>query len=209
MTPDPSPSARQAHWDAVYGRATASEVSWYQPVPERSLALLDRYAAPLTTVVDAGGGESSLARLLAERGVAVTVVDVSARAIEAAREAAGEVATAIHWEVADLLEWRPVRRFAAWHDRAVFHFLTDPRDQARYVETLTAAIEPGGTVIIAAFAPDGPEACSGLPTVRYDGAGLARVLGPHFTLVAEERETHRTPADRIQEFAWAVFVADG
>jgi hypothetical protein len=113
------------------------------------------------------------------------------------------LATAVEWIVADVLAWTPPRRYGLWHDRALLHFLVGPDDAARYARTLRAAVAPGGAAVIAAFAPDGPPTCSGLPVRHYDAGAIAELLGPGAKLVATRREEHVTPGGRVQPFTWA------
>jgi hypothetical protein len=201
----PSPTTPAAHWDAVYDRDDLSTLSWHQREPGVSLELIDALGVgPGEAVVDVGGGASPLAGCLLERGFAdVTVLDVAAGALEAARRRLGARAGDIAWVVGDVSSWRPARRFGLWHDRALFHFFVDPEDQAAYAETLRSALVPGGAAVIATFALDGPETCSGLPVERYDAVRLAAVLGPGCELVRSEREEHVTPGGRVQAFTWA------
>lgn len=194
---------RAEHWDATYRARGVEGVSWFQPAPIVSLALIDDLAVPTdTAVIDVGGGASRLADELATRGFSdVTVLDVSAAALEAAQRRLGPDAP-VTWLRQDLLAWRPERRYGLWHDRAVFHFLIDPTARQRYTALLQAAVEPGGWAIVATFAPDGPDHCSGLPVARYSTDDLAGVLGDGFTLVDSRREEHATPAGAIQPFTW-------
>jgi hypothetical protein len=200
-----SPTTPASHWDTVYDCDDLSTLSWHQREPAVSLELIEALGVePAEAVVDVGGGASPLAGRLLERGFAdVTVLDVAAGALEAARRRLGARAAEVTWVNEDVRSWRPGRRFALWHDRALFHFFVDPDDRRRYVETLRSALEPGGAVVIATFALDGPETCSGLPVERYDAARLASVLGPGFELVRSEREEHVTPGARVQGFTWA------
>lgn len=197
------PAPGTEHWEEVYDRDDLSTLSWHQREPAVSLELIDALGmGPGTAVVDVGGGASPLAGRLLERGFAdVTVLDVAEPALEAARRRLGARASEISWIEADVRTWRPRRRFDLWHDRALFHFFVDAADRERYRETLRAALAPGGAVVLAAFAPDGPETCSGLPVARHDAAGLAAELG--FRLVEQRREEHVTPGGRIQPFTWA------
>jgi len=169
-----------------------------------SLALIQELAlAPDAAIVDIGGGASSLAEQLLGSGFAdITVLDVSARALELARADLGADATRVRWLEQDLLSWSPERRYDLWHDRAVFHFLVDPADQRRYAELLNSALRPAGKAIIGTFAADGPTTCSGLPVARYDDDGLAAAFGTAFTTLATRRELHHTPANSIQAFTW-------
>jgi SAM-dependent methyltransferase len=136
----------------------------------------------------------------------VTVLDVSAAALARARARLGEQADRVRWIEADVTSSWTVPPVDIWHDRAVFHFLTDPKDRAIYVAHLRHTVRPGGTVIIATFALDGPERCSGLPVCRYDSAGLAAELGGGFSLVDSVPEAHRTPAGSVQSFRYSRFV---
>ena len=198
---------RKAHWEEVYGSRLAVETSWYQAVPETSLALIVRSGvgreAPL---IDIGGGASLLVDHLLESGYSdLTVLDVSAAALRQAQQRLGSRAAQVEWLECDVTALEPQRRYALWHDRAAFHFLTDAEDRRRYVAALRRALQPGGQVVIAAFTPDGPTRCSGLDIVRYDAAGLAAELGAGFRLEEECRETHRTPAGREQRFGFYRF----
>ena len=159
----------RSHWDEIYDTNSAEQVSWFQPEPAVSLELIDSLRLDRSRpVIDVGGGASPLAGRLLQRGYTdLTVLDVSARALALAQRNLGGRAGQVHWETADLLGWTPPRRFALWHDRALFHFLTDPGQRARYRELVTAGIAPGGYLIVATFAADGPERCSGSPVARY------------------------------------------
>jgi trans-aconitate methyltransferase len=167
--------------------------------------LIDALDMPLTSaVIDIGGGASNLGACLVKRGfVDVTVLDVSQSALDLARQREN-VGDAITWVRADVLEWRPDRPFAVWHDRAVFHFLVDSEDRDRYLALVRSVLEPGGVVILGAFAPDGPEYCSGLRVARYAPPQLLTLLGPEFAAERESREVHTTPAGAIQPFSWLV-----
>ena len=210
MNATSTPAARQAHWETVYAGRDDRQVSWYQASPDMSIRLVEQQAAALTSgkasaVVDAGGGASSLGERLAADGFTdVTVVDIADPALSvAAGRPGGERVTRVR---ADLLTWRPPRRYQVWHDRAVFHFLTEPEGRAAYLATLRAALVPGGAIVIATFAPDGPTHCSGLPVARYDADGLAAELTSFFgdavTVTGHHAEEHRTPSGAIQPFTW-------
>jgi len=200
----PTSSARSRHWDEVYDTKGTDQVSWFQPEPVVSWELIDGLRLDRTQpVIDVGGGASKLVDRLVERGhTDVTVLDVSAHALRLAQHRLADRAWLVRWETADLLEWRLRRRFALWHDRAVFHFLTDPDDRARYRELATAAVGPGGYLILATFAEDGPEQCSGLSAARYSGEELAEQLGAGFTTVTIRREHHHSPTGADQPFTW-------
>lgn len=202
--------ARAAHWDERYRSVGAEQVSWFEPEPNQSLALVQMAAADHNaSVIDIGGGASRLAGILVDRGYRdVSVLDISQNALDAAKARLPQP-DAVTWIHADLLEWVPNRRWHVWHDRAVFHFLTEPRDRATYRSLLRRAVEPGGAVIIATFGQAGPSSCSGLPVARYSPEALATEVGPGFTLIGSGGYDHHTPAGVTQNFSWVVLRADG
>ena len=196
-------TARQVHWDVAYRDRGITGVSWFQPTASTSLALFDRLAVPPSAaVVDIGGGASVLVDDLLARGFSnLTVVDVSAVALEAVGQRLGQSSpvTLVH---TDLLSWKPEGRYDVWHDRAVFHFLVDERDRDAYLKVLRSCLRPGGIVILATFALDGPEYCSGLPVSRYSASELTKLLGPEVDAMEEMREEHLTPSGAMQPFTW-------
>jgi trans-aconitate methyltransferase len=196
-----------AHWDKAYTVKAEDQVSWFQPLPQRSLEMINKSSPDgLASVIDVGGGASRLVDALLAGGFAdLTVLDVSAAALERSRVRLGAVAGKVAWIVADMTSWQPQRRWGIWHDRAVFHFLTEAAQQAAYVKALAQATDPGATIVMSTFAPDGPERCSGLPVQRYSAASLAERLGEKFLLLEEARETHHTPFGTTQQFSYAVF----
>ena len=200
-------ASRQAHWEQVYTSRDETEVSWFQDNPTPSLELIELTRRGRDTgIIDIGGGASRLADGLLERGFRdLTVLDISAAALDLAALRLGRRASRVQWIVADVTEWQPSRRFDIWHDRAVFHFLVDPADRAAYVTRLNCALVPGGHAIIATFAADGPDTCSGLPVRRYDAASLATELGVEFTLVKSRPHDHATPWNSSQRFQFSVF----
>jgi hypothetical protein len=199
-----SEEMRGRHWDDAYARGGAEAVSWFEPTPRVSLELIESLGMPRDApVVDVGGGASTLARELVARGYTdVSVLDISEIALSGARNGLGDAAA---WLREDVLRWRPERRYALWHDRAVLHFFTDDAERENYVLTLDAATAPGSFVVLGVFAPDGPDRCSGLPVSRYDAEGLQRLLGSGYALRAERSEAHVTPGGVRQPFTWAVF----
>ena len=203
--------SRQAHWENVYVTKRENEVSWFQETPAPSLALIvEAGAAPASGIIDIGGGASRLVDNLLEQGFEdVTVLDLSGAALKAAKARLGARADRVHWLVADVTIWEPVKRYDIWHDRAAFHFLTDEKDRAAYIERLTRGLKTGGHAIIATFALDGPEKCSGLPVARYDAASLGQTLGPGFRLVHTRRHEHATPWDSRQIFQFSIFRREG
>jgi 2-polyprenyl-3-methyl-5-hydroxy-6-metoxy-1,4-benzoquinol methylase len=199
-------SDRTEHWNRVYATKNEKDVSWYQPKPEVSLALIREYAPDkAVSIIDIGGGASLLAaELLREGYLDLAVLDVSAEALERAKANLGGESAKVDWIVADITEWKPAREWDVWHDRAVFHFLTDTVSQDAYIRTLDAATSLGAIVIISGFALDGPEKCSGLPVVRYDAQSLSKRFGAGFELLVEKRETHITPGGSVQKFYYAM-----
>lgn len=198
---------RRAHWDAVYTTKRSDEVSWYQAQPTRSLELLRAAGAgPDTRVIDVGGGDSTLVdAVVAERLGRMTVLDVSAAALARARARLGERAGEVDWIEADVTRARlPEHAYDVWHDRAAFHFLTDAEDRARYAALAARALRPGGTLIVATFAADGPTRCSGLEVARYAPDALARELGGEFELERGFGDVHVTPAGKEQRFTVVV-----
>ena len=198
---------RRQYWDEVYRQKSADEVSWYQATARSSLELIGRCGLmPESPVIDVGGGASVLSGELLERGFQdITVVDVSDLALEQARARLAERAGRVAWLRADVTTFRAGRRYALWHDRAVFHFLTRAEDRRAYREVLQRTLLPGGWVIIATFAADGPRQCSGLDVIRYDPEDLAAELGECFVLCDTLGERHVTPAGAEQHFVYCRF----
>ena len=196
------------HWDDAYSSRSFTGMSWFQAEPTLSLELTALLRVEATApVIDIGGGSSPLVDRLVAGGFGdVTVLDVSEAALRDAQARIGE-APGVTWLHKDVLEWRPARRYGLWHDRAVFHFLTDHADRDRYLENLAEGILAGGAVIMATFAEDGPEYCSGLPVARYSADDLAGVLGRDFEIVATRRELHTTPSGGVQPFTWIAATA--
>ena len=195
----------QSHWDRAYTEKAENQLSWFQEMPARSLAMIAA-ASPHGSVIDVGGGASRLVDALLEAGHAdVAVLDISGAALAKDKARLDEKAARVGWVCADITEWRPDRRWDIWHDRALFHFLTEAEAQDAYIAALKAATHPGSAVILSSFAPDGPERCSGLPVQRYSPADLARRLGTGFALYDQAAEHHVTPWGSIQEFSYAAF----
>ena len=196
----------RAHWDRVYTTRSAQEVSWYQPHAEQSLALIERVSAGRPSrLIDVGGGASTLVDDLLTRGpFEVTVLDLSAAALDVARQRLDAAqARRVHWLAGDVTSVAlPANTYDIWHDRAVFHFLTEPAQRAAYVAQVRRAVRPGGHVIVAAFGPDGPLQCSGLPVMRYSADALHGEFGAAFELVEHKAEAHHTPGGAIQQFVY-------
>jgi hypothetical protein len=199
--------AGQSHWDAVYERKAATEVSWYEPRPEKSLELIRAAGIrPADPIIDVGAGASLLADELLGAGYTdLTVLDVSACALDRLRDRLGAAASSVTLVHQDVTAFQPGRRYALWHDRAVFHFLVQREDRERYVNALRRGVDAGGHVVMATFGPAGPQRCSGLPVVRYDAAGLAAELGAEFELAASSLVVHQTPSHAQQQFLYCSF----
>ncbi|WP_298426986.1 class I SAM-dependent methyltransferase [Rhodoblastus sp.] len=198
---------REAHWQSVYSTKSETELSWFQESPAVSLELLRLAGAQArSAIVDIGGGDSRLVdHLLSEGFQDLTVLDLSASALDRTKQRLGGLADRVCWVASDVTKWSPPKTYDIWHDRAAFHFLVDPADQQAYVERLRTALAVGGVAIIGTFAPDGPEKCSGLVVARHDARSLARVLGPGFELIVERRHEHHTPWGATQIFQFSVF----
>ena len=195
------------HWSEVYRTEAPDSVSWYQPAPEPSLRALDQFGvANPASLIDVGGGASNLVDRLIERGWSdLTVLDIAAPALNVAKGRLGHSGELVQWVTADITDWLPTRTHDVWHDRAVFHFLTSPDQRKAYRRSLDMGLAPEGLVIIATFAPDGPERCSGRPVQRYGAPELSKEMGPAFRLVDSWREEHATPGGNKQAFNWCVF----
>ena len=194
------------HWERAYTDKRDDEVSWFQAEPETSLSLIERSELDLDApILDVGGGASRLVDGLLRHGYRdVRVLDIAEASLQRARERLGADAKRVRWIRADVTAAKldPV---LLWHDRAVFHFLVAPESRDAYLEVLRDTLQPGGTLVVGTFAPDGPERCSGLPVERYELAKLCDVLGDDFEPVEELRHTHVTPAGREQRFFFARF----
>jgi hypothetical protein len=198
-----SPAQAAAHWDDAYAHGDDTR-SWYEEQPDMSLRMLDAAGVSAAdALIDVGGGASPLAGALLDRGFRdLTVLDISAAGMRHARDRLGPRAGQVHWLTADVLGWHPQRRYQAWHDRAVYHFLTTEEYRQQYLRTLETATAPDAVAVFGCFAPDGPRHCSGLPVARYSPAQLARQVGAEWLLISQDREEHITPAGTIQPFTW-------
>lgn len=195
----------RTHWEKVYSTEAADTVSWYRPHLETSLSLVERTSVePGSAIIDVGGGESTLADDLLSRGFQnITVLDISATAIDVCKKRLGSLADRIKWLAADItrVELEP-STYAVWHDRAVFHFLTGIEQRAAYVQNVARSVKRGGHVIVSTFGPEGPTKCSGLDVVRYDSDSLHDQFGARFRLVESSRELHQTPFGIKQQFLY-------
>ena len=198
---------RQSHWQNVYATKATTDVSWFQATPSVSLDLIRKVSgSSRPSVIDVGGGASHLVdHLLIDGYDDIAVLDLSETALSATKLRLAVQEAKVEWIVADVTKWQPLRHYDIWHDRAAFHFLTEASDRTAYVQRLLTALRPGGHAIIATFAPDGPERCSGLPIVRYDAESLGGVLGGSLTLVETRRDDHQTPTGSVQRFQFSTF----
>ena len=193
------------HWENVYSTKAAEEVSWFQEHARLSLQIIcDSALAPDGRIIDVGGGASTLVDDLLSAGFSkITVLDLSAAALARAKARLGSRAASVQWLEANILDVTlPASTYDVWHDRAVFHFLTSESERHRYVEQVLHAVKPGGLVIVATFAEDGPEKCSGLPVMRYSTEGLHAEFGNTFELLGSQRESHLTPTGKEQKFVY-------
>jgi SAM-dependent methyltransferase len=202
---------REQHWDGVYGTKAADEVSWFRPHLETSLALIEQAAPDRDSrIIDVGGGESTLVDDLLAKGYnKLTVLDISRTALEVTKLRLGDRAAGVEWLAADVTRiGLPLGAFDLWHDRAVFHFLTEASDREAYVRQVRMAVKPGGHVIIGTFGPEGPTKCSGLNVQRYDAQTLHGEFGSQFRLIESRKELHETPFGTTQQFLYCFCVID-
>lgn len=198
---------RKEHWENVYTTKALKDVSWYQPLPRESLAFMEELQIPPdAAIIDIGGGDSLLADHLLERGYTdITVLDISAAAIERAKKRLGHKATAVKWIVTDITAFNPERRYYFWHDRAAFHFLTREEEVNQYLAIAGKGIAPGGKIVIGTFAENGPEKCSGLPVQQYSESALTTLIKKWFEKIKCVQTDHVTPFNTIQHFIFCSF----
>lgn len=199
-------SQKANYWNSVYQSKQTDEVSWFQAEPNASLEAIALCGGRNMSVIDIGGGASRLVgALLDQRRRDVTVLDISAKALTLSRARLGAEGDHVAWIATDITTWRPQRQWDIWHDRAVFHFLTEAADRTAYLRALKQAVRSGGFAILASFAPEGPDSCSGLPVQKYSPESLAAELGAEFELQRSWEETHETPNGGAQAFTWCLF----
>jgi len=197
--------SRGEHWENIHRRGRPEGVSWYRPHLERSLRFIEEAGLALDAAgLDVGGGTSTLVDDLLDRGFSkVSVLDISRSAIRQAQARLGTRAEAVTWLIGDIARMKlPKHHYDFWHDRAVFHFLTEDADRRRYVTAVRRSLKPNGHIVVATFGLAGPERCSGLPVVRYSPQGIQAELGDQFRKVGSAREIHHTPSGREQEFVY-------
>lgn len=193
------------HWEAIYTAKSSDHVSWFQTHAKLSLNLISETGVPTgASIIDVGGGASTLVDDLLDDGFSrITVLDLSAAAMAATQQRLGPRARAVQWMEANITEVRlPQDAYDVWHDRAVFHFLISPQERHAYVEQVLRSVRPGGHVIVATFAEDGPTQCSGLPVARYSSEELHGEFGASFTLMQHVKEDHHTPSGVLQKFVY-------
>ena len=197
---------RKTHWEGVYRKHRPNELGWYQESPDISLGMIESTGVDKDgRIIDVGGGASSLIELLVARGSKVTVLDISSTALDEARKRLGDKSGKVEWVAADITKYKPTEGYDIWHDRAVFHFLTDPQDRKEYVACLNSALRVGGYLVISTFGPAGPRKCAGLRTMRYSPESLHAEIGSNFHLTDSKDEIHLTPTAKEQEFIYCVF----
>ena len=197
----------KAHWDNVWQTKSHDSTSWYQEVPATSLRFFETVKLSNTApLIDIGSGASKLIDGWLSQGFRdITALDISANAFVQSKLRLGVDADQVTFIEANVIDWQPERCYQLWHDRAVFHFLTDPDSRERYITTLTTALAPGAFFICGGFSTSGPQKCSGLEVQRYDPGRMAEVFAPWFEVLASENETHLTPARSEQHFLWSLF----
>lgn len=199
---------KKAHWEDVYQHKSSLDTSWYQNKPSLSLELIHNTGiANDESIIDVGGGASVLVDYLCQEGFSnLAVLDISGNALSCAKERLGDLAPGVEWYESDITQFDAPHPFSLWHDRAVFHFLTEASDRKNYIKSLKHALRPEGHLIIAAFAVGGPEKCSGLEIVQYDSEKITAELGEEFKLIETRDEVHITPANKEQRFMYFRFV---
>ena len=202
---------RKSHWKKVWTNNQETEVSWFQEKPAMSLELIRQYAGVhQETILDVGGGSSRLVdALLEEKFRRVGVMDIAEPALKAAQTRLGDRAKLVEWIEADVLYYTPNHEWDVWHDRAVFHFLTESSDRALYVQTVAKTLSPSGLMVISTFGPEGPTRCSGLDVMRHSADSLLDAFGAGFEVVESRYEIHHTPDNKEQQFVYSVFRRGG
>lgn len=196
---------KQNHWERIYKTKAPDAVSWYRKHLEKSIALIRQASTDLSAeIIDVGGGESTLVDDLIHAGFFnISILDISETALQVARQRLGEKAGLVQWIAADITEVElPRKKYDVWHDRAVFHFLTQAEQRIAYVRQVAKSVKTGGTVIVATFGPNGPDTCSGLSTVKYNAESLHDEFGTSFKLIESSIEEHETPFGTTQQFLY-------
>lgn len=199
---------RKTHWENIYTTKELTNVSWYQSVPETSLGFLAQSKLPLTAkIIDVGGGDSFFADHLLKLGYTdITILDISEHALERAKARLGDKASLVKWIVSDATAFVPEESYDFWHDRAVFHFLTEEKEIDSYLQVLSKGIKTGGILVLGTFSEDGPTKCSGIPIKQYTEKSMVELLAPDFENLSCLRVGHPTPFDTIQNFVFCNFI---
>lgn len=198
---------KKEHWEKIYKDKPPCHVSWFQEKPALSLKFIKHANLKKSdAIIDIGGGASSLIDHLIENGYKnLSVLDISENALNHAKERLGKDSLAVKWFIEDITSFVPTQQFSVWHDRAVFHFLTDANDRKLYLDTLKHCLIPKGYLILAAFVIDAQTQCSGLDIIQYDQEKLQKELGNQFKFIEKENETHMTPGNTEQHFCYYRF----
>ena len=203
--------SRKDHWEHVYKTKGPAELSWFQMVPSKSMAMIRSTGVPTEApIIDVGAGVSSLVDVLRNSDYSnITVLDIANAAIAESQARLGAAASSVKWILADVLEWAPMGRYCLWHDRAVFHFLVDEASAKTYLDIMRTALVPGGYFVLATFGPEGPNRCSGLEVQRYSIEMLKELLEGDFELQSFELEEHKTPTGNAQQFLYSCWRMTG
>jgi 2-polyprenyl-3-methyl-5-hydroxy-6-metoxy-1,4-benzoquinol methylase len=198
---------RKLHWEKVYESRTLESFSWYQPIPEVAIHFLELFQVPRDArIIDVGGGDALFVDYLLDQGFTnITVLDISATAIERARRRLGAKAEQVEWIVSDIVDFKPSQTYDFWHDRAAFHFLTDFNDVKKYVMNAQDAISESGALVVGTFSENGPEKCSGIQIRQYSERGLTQVMESAFEKIECFETVHHTPAAAAQSFTCCGF----
>ena len=199
--------SRKDHWEHVYQTQDPTNVSWYQPAPAQSMALIRSTGVPVEApIIDVGAGAATLVDVLLNSDYSdISVLDIAAAALTVSSRRLGDAGTSVHWIESDVLEFEPVRRYHVWHDRAAFHFLTDAASIRQYLYVLRTALVPKGHFVLGTFGPEGPTRCSGFEVQRYSIEQLTNLLEADFELQSFELENHLTPSGNMQQFLYSVW----
>lgn len=194
------------HWENIYKNKADNEVSWYQTVPKTSIELIEKHHATKKNVIDVGGGNSNLTKTLIEKGYDdLTVLDISSAALERSKSKLAEKSILAEWIESDITSFKSNKQYEIWHDRAVFHFLTEETDITKYIEIVTDSLNTGGLFVLATFSVNGPLKCSGLEVSQYDQSDLVKLFSNQFNLIDCFEEDHITPFDTSQRFIYSVW----
>lgn len=198
---------RKKHWENIYQTKELKEVSWFQPTPETSLDFFKQLNVPATAkIIDIGGGDSLLVDHLLDLDYQnISVLDISAAAIDRAKQRLGERANKVKWIIADAANFKPLEKYDFWHDRAAFHFLTDEQEISNYLETAQLSINPEGILVIGTFSEQGPKECSGIEIKQYSETTMTNRLKKFFEKIKCITVDHKTPSGTIQNFVFCSF----